>query len=231
MDAIAAEPKWNVRTELLAVRVPQETGLKLRPALRDSNTVEAAVSNIYAMISRGEATLVGAPIVWSESGRSHLGDGTFPRRDESWTIEEYRYGTEFEFPPNGQPWSAKRIKSADEKFKERLYQFMIVPTTFETRNLSLSVSVDAQVLADGRTISLGIDPSHVTFEGFRRVIHSGPLNGTWREGQPSFRTVRADSQIVVFSGKWQLLSVNVLRDRAPQMEFFLVRATAIPIFP
>jgi hypothetical protein len=36
VGAIAAEPKWNVRTELLAVRIPQEAGLKLRPALRES---------------------------------------------------------------------------------------------------------------------------------------------------------------------------------------------------
>jgi hypothetical protein len=158
-------------------------------------------------------------------------DATQMKMDVSETIEEYRYGTEFEFPPFGQPWSPKRIKSADEKFKERLYQFMIVPTTVESRNLGLTVVVDAQVLNDGRTISLGIVPQHVTFEGFRRVVHSGGLNGTWREGQPSFRSVRGDAQIVVPSGKWQLLSVNVLRDRPPQMEFFLVRATAIPITP
>src|ERR1051325_10792145 len=145
VDAIAAEPKWNVRTELLAVRVPQEAGLKLRPALRESNTIEAAVTDIYATISRGEAMLVGAPIVWCQSGarlnarRFFPADATLMKMDMSETLQEYRYGTEFEFPPFGQPWSAKRLKSADEKFKERLYQFMVIPTTFETRNLSLSL--------------------------------------------------------------------------------------------
>lgn len=216
-----AEPVANVRTELLVVRVPQAAALRLRPELRERKTVAAGVAELLAMIASDEAELIGAPVVWAL-------DGT---RGYSECIEEIRYPTEYDPPQWPSLFGAKTPKTPEQIVETLLFQFMTVPTAFETRNAGLVLELETTVEPDRTTILMNVVPQHVSYEGMGFVSEASRERDDWRFQQPKFRFLRITTSLTVRSGEWQLINASVVRGPAPAMEFFLMRATVLPVRP
>lgn len=217
----------NVRCELLVVRVPQAEGLRLRPILREAKRAAAGVSELLAMIADGKVELIGMPILWTQSGQRAVTE----------THEEIRYPTE-DFPSAGPqnsipaPMTPELIEyMRRQQLLAVLFDFITVPTAFEVRNVGVTLEIEPMVAPDGRTIEIALVPQHVSFEGMGAVSELSKAKQDWRFQQPQFRFFRTTTSITAQSGEWQLLNASVLRERAPAMEFFLLRVTAFPSRP
>jgi hypothetical protein len=252
MASASAEPVWNIRTELLVVRVPETEGLRLRPMLRESKTITAGVAELHAMIARNDAALAGIAIGWSRAKppaapdpkkqpqpqlAADLSQPPPSSADADWHFnggvseanEELRYASTFDppqFPQNfgGPPPRKKKPFDPSNLLSE-------MPTSFESRNLSLSLEIDPDVRTDGQTIWLDVVAYHSSFEGFRSTVQSALLKEDWRFLQPNFRTLKTTTALATRSGEWRLLNVSVPRKPAPAMQFFLFRVTALPVRP
>lgn len=252
MAPAPAELVWNIRSELLVVRVPESAGLRLRPLLRESKTITGGVAELHAMIARNDAVLAGIAIGWSRAKPpaapdpkkqtlnplpSMLGQPPpdpptyewYRDRELSVTNEEARFSSTFEPPQipqnfGGPPPRRKKPFDPSNPLQE-------MPTSFETRNLSLSLEVDPDVRTDGQTIWLDVVAYHVLLEGFRSTIESAAWKDYWRFLQPDFRTLKTTTSLATRSGEWRLLNVTVFRKPAPAMQFFLFRVTALSAHP
>ncbi|MCE9610893.1 MAG: hypothetical protein K8R23_11925 [Chthoniobacter sp.] len=215
-----AESSWNVLTEMLVVRVPQESGLRLRPRLRDAHTVEAGVAELRKLIASGKATLIGAPVLWSTDGQRTVLE----------EIEEIRYAVDFDFRgcavferlvPAPPPPRAFGPLSP--------YQEIDVPVAFELRNTGLTLELETTVSADGRVLAIAVVPQHVAFEGWQKFISFHPHADNWLYVQPLFKTLRTTTALDVAAGTWRMLNISVIPGTEPMMEFFLLRATTRPL--
>jgi len=96
-----AVPKvpWNVRAEMLVVHVSLADGLRLMPTLVGPDATPA-VNEIHALLSKGKAKLIGAPIQWARSGNRALSESTagimYPAHEELWGVQSVRIGVRFD---------------------------------------------------------------------------------------------------------------------------------------
>jgi hypothetical protein len=219
-----AEPPRNIRTELLVVRVPEPAGLRLRPILREAKSVEKGVTELHAMIARGDADLLGAPVLWQRSGQRTMTE----------TIEEIRYPTTFEWRSVPQNFNAiQPVKPAPPPLPP-YFPFPIpydVPFGFETRNVGVTLEFEALASADGRTILLNIISQLVTYEGIIRIFDSPGDGSDWKHQQPRFYTSKTTTSLTVISGEWRLLHVSVRPATPRALDFFLIRVTSFSAAP
>ena len=92
----------------------------------------------------------------------------------------------------------------------------------------LTLELEPVVAPDGRSLSLTVEMRYLTREG---TIPSFRAGDNWRYQHPKFRLLHTGSTFSARSGEWQLLHVGVRREPAPEMEFLLLRATALPRTP
>ena len=191
------------------VSVSPAAALSLVPALSDEKTIEEANARLQKMIASDEATLLGWPVLWLQSGVQSV----------SMTAEECRYPTEFN-PPQVSS-SFVRPSAVRPAWGES------VPTTFETRNLGCDLEAQGEVDADGSTISLILAPSFVRLLGFDRFRNqTSPLGIEGEMSQPRFFRSAARNWIRVRNGRLGLLNVFVVPKPEPHVELFIVRAKA-----
>ena len=205
-------PRASIRVDVQMVSVSPSVALSLVPALSDEKTIEEANARLQDMISHDEATLLGWPVVWLQSEKqpvSRTVDGLSPapwlsapvqsgNRSLSMTAEECRYPTEFD-PPQGNGWLA-RSKPTRPRWGA------IVPTVFEIRDLGCHLETQAEVDADGGTISLALDLSWLRLLGFDRYRKQTSSLGIEGEiSQPRFFRSAATNWIRVRNGRLALL--------------------------
>ena len=207
----------NVRCDLLIVRVSLADAMRLRPILLEPGRVAAGVSELHTMIADGKAELIAAPVLWTKSNQRAVTE----------TLEEIRYQTEFDPPSAPTLFGARTPPTWEQIVQRRLFHFITVPTAFEVRNAGVTLELSPVVADDGRTISLDLVPRHVSYEGDAPVSTTALSRAEWRWQQPKFRTFVTTTSLTVRSGEWHLHNGSVLRAPA-RMEFFLLRATAVP---
>jgi hypothetical protein len=206
---------WNVRVELLMVAMPQEKLLPLLPDLKDPNKSEGAVTKLLAAIERKEAILTGYPTL-------HVLDGD---RETSETIAEKRYPTEFEPPTNSQPKGAPEPVDPGKAVEESP-----LPTAFETRNLGVSLEVEARVVGRGKSIRLFLYPQRTGLLGFDSYDAVRTASGkVVKVDQPNFFTLKSSTTLTVASGQYELVGVHVLTKPENYLEVFIVQAVATPV--
>ena len=226
-------PLASIRVDVQMVSISPAAALSLVPALSDEKTIEEANARLQKMIARDEATLLGWPVLWLQSEKlpvSMTADGLSlapslaapvqsGSRSLSMTAEECRYPTEFD-PPQGNGWLA-RSKPV------RPVWGAIVPTVFEIRDLGCHLETQAEVDADGGTISLSLDLSFIRLLGFDRYRkQTSPLGIKGELPVPGFFRSAAKNWIRVRNGRLALLNVFVVPKPEPHVELFLVRAKA-----
>ena len=213
----------NVRVEILVVRVPHDAGLQLREKLRNKQTVVRAVAELKEKVARGDAELVGAPVLWSTNGS----------RVSSDTTQELRHPTERDptSPPQnfGIPtWRPPSDSARTNWLKNLVQQFIAVPLAYETRNIGLSVELEATPNADSRNISIAMVVTSSSLTGYRRILSGLNQRGDNTYSQPEFRSHQSTSMFETTSGLWRLTGVSVIPGKTPSMELMALRASIVP---
>lgn len=219
MPALAGT-SGDVRAEMLVVRVPQDEGLRLREHLRNKQTVERAVAELKDKVAHGDAELVGTLMLRSTNGSRAISQAT----------QELRFSTErypVSPPQNfGIPtWQPPSDSARTNWLKNLVQQFIAVPIAYETRNIGLSVELEATLDADSQNISIALVATSSSLTGYRKTLN---LQSDNTYSQPEFRLHQSTSVFETAPGKWRLAGVNVIPGKSPSMEFMTLRASIVP---
>ena len=215
--AKAVNAKWLVRVEVLMVQMTQAQALALVPGLRDPRTVDESFAKVMAAIEQKQAILVGYPVVSVLDGAKGVSE----------TILEKRYPTEFDPATGDESVAANKAKEAPAK-GNLIDKDLVIPTAFETRNIGVTLEVEARVLGTGEWIYVEAYPQHVTFLGTDGWVPPGEearsLYG--RFGQPEFSDTKTRGELIVRNGRRVLLGVHTLEKPAGQVEVHILQASA-----
>jgi hypothetical protein len=205
--------KWNVRTDVLMVAIPQDRAMQLLVEFYsdDDRKVEAAFAQIQDMIGKKQAKLLGWPSLVSIDGQRAVME----------TIVEKRYPTEFSLPPANRPGTDS--KPVDHGLNSGLNE------SFETRNSGTTLEVAATVFDDGKRIHINILPQRVDLLGWKDYKVGLKGVGAGEIEQPEFATEKVTTSLILRNGARSLIAVHKLESPADHIEFFILRAQAIPV--
>jgi hypothetical protein len=219
-DPVAEAVPINIRIELQVVAIPEQIAIPLVAEMKKKEKIEAANTRIQELLAKGTAKLVGWPIIITHSGQRAVCEA----------IKEIRYAAEYNPPtvsvsPNVPADAPAKIGPTVD-----LTTFEGIPTGFETRNTGVTFEVEAVLGPDGKTIDLNMVPQTVRLKGYRKVT----IEGAARKGkvvveQPQFDTNKLTTSLTVRSGERVLLGVYPIEDPPKHLEFFILKAEAIPV--
>ncbi len=158
---------------------------------------------IRALDQKKGIDLMTAPRVTTKSGQRALVE----------IIREFRYPTEFD-PPQVPQGGNSGLSAA--------VVTPTTPTTFETRNVGVTLEVEPTVSSDNYTIELGLTPTVTEFEGF--INYGSPIFGVAAASstrqllteniinQPIFSTRRVNTSVTVWDGQTVVLGGMMRED-------------------
>ena len=210
----------NVRIELQVVAVPEAIAVPLAAEMMKKDKIEAAYVKIQELLAKGTAKLIGWPIVTTVSGQ----------RAVSEAIHEVRFTTEYSPPtvnltPNVPANATIKIAPSVD-----VTAFAGIPAAFETRNVGVTLEVEPSLSVDGKTINLNIVPQDVRLRGFNKVtmeVRGG--GGKVVVEQPEFDVKKLTTSLTVRNGERVLLGVYPTDEPPKHIEFFILKAEAIPV--
>ena len=209
-DVISLPSPARIRVDVQMVSIPVAEAGRLIPAFQDRKTSTEAWTRLQAMITNGEASLIGWPALWLQNGQR----GVFE------SIGEDRYPTDFN-PPQG---------PAESFFGRRLILpagVPYTPTAFETRNTGCTLEADANVEKDGKVIALDLVAQYARRIGTREW-HTQPdrigISGV--QQQPEFRTSKIMISLDVRRDEPTLVGTFVVTEPQPHVELFILHAKA-----
>lgn len=237
-DRIAAEnarmraAKWNVRVDVLIVEVPEAKAMELLPDLRsdDPQKIAGAVAQIQQMIGAKEATLISWPEVVCLDGARAVTE----------TIAEKRYPVTFELPqlPTVEPVpetttaitpapNATAPTPAPPESETAAVDSTTIPlpTSFETRNVGVTLEAEANVIDDGRRLVLSAVAEHVRLAGYMPFDYGTESDPLTIE-QPEFNTTKATTTVSIRNGQHVLLNMHKLGGEKETVELFILHAVA-----
>jgi hypothetical protein len=209
--ATAGSPAPRYRAECQMIIVPQADALAMLPELQDEARIEAAFERLRGLIGLGGADLAAELVIRGNLGVKSVAE----------TIEEFRYGSEFEPPqlPSEVP---------KENAAEVLKQWPLVgitPTAFETRNVGQTLELEVTREKDRGPLLVSAVAQHVRFLRWVKIDGGRMSNGERLSvEQPIFHSMKTQSQFPVRSGERVLLGFHrVPEAKVPSFEFFLFR--------
>jgi len=107
----------------------------------------------------------------------------------------------------------------------------LIPSSFETRHVGVSLEVDPVLGADGYTIDLNLAPElvyHLGDEFLGREGHEETANGVEHVSSPSFYAMKVTTQVTAKDGKYVILSILTPKDGDGRV-FVLLRADVIVV--
>lgn len=213
-DADRPTPIARIRVDVQMVSIPIAEAGRLIPAFENRETANDAWTRLQAMITNGEATLIGWPILWLRSGQR----GVFE------SIGEDRYPTEFT-PPQAAG------ESSFGQGKIRPTRIPFSPTAFETRNTGCTLEANASVEKDGKVITLDIVAQFVRRIATREWrIRADAIGSIGVLQQPDFLTSKVTTSLHVRHEKPILIGTFVVAEPQPHVELFILhtKATQLP---
>ncbi len=160
-------PKWNVQIEMQVVAVPDRSALTLVPELRDPTKSEAAYAKIQELLARGEATLIGWPIVTTCDRQRAVMEA----------VNEITYATEFD-PPTVNFWPNRDQQSPPKILPNvDVTHFDGIPRSFATRNAGVTLEIEPVISGDAKTIQLNLIAEHVRLRAFNKITIEKPATG------------------------------------------------------
>ncbi len=218
--AIAQEPPakspedWKIYVEM---KVFAASAQKLNPLiveLRDEAKVNEAAAKLEKMVESGEAELVGT--IASQTIEND--------RMSAFQGEQIRYPIEFERP--------EAIEGKDGRTtspKERSRDIAYPATTFETRNVGLSLELDARVSTDGKRFVITARPTRTWFLKWDEY-ENGRLANNDRiiAKQPRFACAETSSTVAMSNHERVLLGVHSVPGAPEKMEVVLLRVWSTP---
>jgi len=182
---------------------------------------------IRSLAQRKGVDLMSAPSVVTRSGQ----------RAKIEVIREFIYPIEYDPPEIPNQVGGDTIVGGDDNDSGTFSTFPVTPatpTTFETRNVGVTVDVDPVIGPDGFTIDLNLSPEVVEFEGFINYgspIQSAGVDGTGevativltenRIDQPIFATRRVTTSVTIWDGQTVAIGglmredVDTVEDKIP----------------
>lgn len=211
------DAKWQVRTEILIVAIPEAEALNLLPLLHSPDQIEQAVSMILDAVAKKTATLIGYPVAQSVEGVSAMTD----------TAYGMRYPTDFDESRgfnNHTPLTSKK--------EPKLPTGNPFPNARTTRDIGVKINVDTQVLAhDLKDIGIraSVEVQRIEPLGFERHDAVKTASGDIvRLDQPKTFSLRHNSTVLVRNGARRLLCFHQVSHPARHLEIYLIQAFATP---
>ncbi len=203
--------RWNIRTEVLDVVMPQEKALAWLPALQDENKIADAVAAVLDATKKKEVTLAGYPVVWAKDGEMMTSE----------TTDERIYPTQFAPPPDepgshfkGSPPTAETVE-------------MAFPTAFEKRNVGVRLEVNTQVLDGGKSIGLACQVQHVYLLDWDNYESTrSKTGGVVTVKQPHFFVAKDSFSATLKNGAYVLVGFHNLSVPEGAVELFILHVTA-----
>jgi Flp pilus assembly secretin CpaC len=219
-DPSLEAPPLNIRLELQVVAVPEKVGIPLAMDMKKKDKIEVANTKIQELLANGTAKLVGWPIIITHSGQRAVCEA----------IKEIRYATEYGPPTVSVSPDLPTDTTVKVAPTVDVTTFDGVPAAFETRNCGVTFEVEPVLSADGKTIDLNMVPQTVRLKGYHKVT----IEGAARKGkviveQPQFDTNKITTSLTMRSGERILLGVYPIDDPPKHLEFFILKAEAIPV--
>jgi hypothetical protein len=215
VGAVAPERQINVRIELQVVAIPEEVAIPLAADLLNKSKIEAANTKIQGLLAKGVAKLIAWPIITTKSGQRAVVE----------SIDEFRYATDYEGP---QAVSASTPEGT-QPVKVDVTHLDASPTAFETRNTGVTLEVEPVLSKDGKKIDLNLVPQHVMLKGMNKITVEKPSLGKLVVEQPDFDTMKVTTSLTLRSGERILLGIFRPHEPAKHIEFFILKAEAIPV--
>lgn len=221
------EPMRLIRAELLVVRLPEAAAMELQPALQDAAQVAGAQKKLIGMIQKKQAELIDWPTVTTISGNRAVVEN----------VHEVKYAIEFEGPftvdepvnPQAEKVATPTAPDTPAKGAKKGPEVMGgVPTTFETRNVGVTLEIEPNISEDGKTVSAQLAPQHVELVGYRKEKMEFNDRPAVVVEQPVFQTRKVSTNVVFRSGEPQMLGFYKLKEPAAgKVEIFLVTITLV----
>jgi hypothetical protein len=205
------EAKWNIRTDVLMVAVPQDRAIQLLVELQtdDDREVEAAFAQIQELIAKKAATLIAWPSLVTLDGQRAVVE----------TIVEKRYPSEFSPPVSPSVTGSNLVDQVNSA----------LPESFETRNSGTTLEVSATVMDEGKRIHVDIVPQRVALIGWKNYKVGKKDVGLVDIDQPEFATEKVTTSLILRNGARSLIAVHRLESPADHIEFFILHAQATPV--
>jgi hypothetical protein len=223
----------QIEFDLLVVQLPEDTAMPLVSQLRDSQQSAKATDRILELITANQAILVAWPVLTTFSGQRAVVE----------QLEEFRYATQYtpgeraKTTEQTQPVSAApsapvvpvdpRDAPPDApkpgKIKTVVSEFDVVPASFETRNLGVTLEVEPVITNDGRSVSISLLPQHISLLEMRRIEIEDKSSGkkTVAE-QPRIQTNKVTTSLTVNDGDYTLLGTFKLPKPEGTIELFIL---------
>lgn len=220
---------FNIHIEMQVVAIQETDALPLIEQMKDPAQIEKANGVIQDMIGKKRATLIGWPMLIAKSGQRAVVEN----------ITEIRYATEFSppqgiapavqapepaLPAGGAPKKDAAAKAAAANNGD------VCPTAFETRNVGVTLEIEAVLDADSMEIEIQMAPQHVRLLHFDKLVTETDGRKIAIE-QPRFESSKMNTNMSVQSGQRILLGSFRVTEPADHIELFIFKATAKPAHP
>jgi hypothetical protein len=218
--ALAQEPPapspedWKIYVEM---KVFAASARKLNPLvaeMRDETKVNDAAAKLEKMVESGEAELVGT--IASQTIEGH--------EISAFQGEQIRYPLEFEQP------GAIDTKAGEATTPAAQPRDIAYPaTTYETRNVGLSLEADVSVSTDGKRFIVTAKPKRTWFLKWDE-FENGRLanNDKIIAKQPRFASAEGSSTFAMSNQERVLLGVHSVPGSPDKMEVMVLRVWSTP---
>jgi len=241
----------QVEFDFLVVQMPEALAISLIPELRDKKRSTKAAERVLELVAEKKATLIGWPVLTTKSGQGAMVEQIDEFRYANQydppgrSVITKSLPEESQNPPQGLLVPTPQVESSVEtvagsptgaaaspiptgpskKVLETTTSISEgIPTGFETRNVGITLEIEAFVDQDEHRIDLNhVRAEHVRFLGMRKVeIETKDSKNKGIVEQPEFLTNRVGTSLQVADGEHTLLGVFKLNDLPGQMELFIL---------
>jgi hypothetical protein len=215
VPAAEAVPRANVRVLLQFIELPHPALTELMAGTDTSG--QTLHASAMALVGSGRAKVLESAVLTARNGQGG--------RVES--IREVIYPWHYDLPCNEGISDQEYFRKASEPFNNR------TPCAWDTRMVGVTVAVTPSIASDGRSIGLVLHPEIVKHAG-ERTWNSwlGP-HGRYDIRMPDFRALRANLDVTLVPGRFEMVTVLNPAPAAPAPAVFrkvlvFVRADLLP---
>ena len=209
----ALVPSPNISVELQVVALPRAAALPLMRELLDPTKTEQAYEKIQGMLVAGTARLVGWPTLVTRPGQRTVAEG----------VTEFRYPTEFSSGGVGIYLTADGKDFLKQDAKISGVPLDAVPTSFETRNLGVTLELDPMLASDDQMIDVNVRAQNTWLKEMRSVKIERDVNEKITVEQPVIGANNVTTFLSLKSGQRVLLGSFTNSEAPDHMELFLFK--------
>jgi hypothetical protein len=232
-NAALPASKGMVEFDLMVVQLSEANALPLVQVLRDPKRSATATNMVFDLVEHNHADLIAWPFLATVNGQRAVCE----------QIEEFRYATEYDSPGRASVTDTRPATTGTSKsptvpvdaitpppsvdstgrVTTTVSEFDGIPTSFETRNLGVTLEIEPTIAPDGKAIGLSLCPQHVSLLRMQKAEIEDKKSGRKVVvEQPEFVTNKVTTSITVQDGDTTLLGVFKVPEPKGTMELFIL---------